>query len=269
MPLIETSDGLIDYLDWGSGDETVILVHAAQSSPRALTGLANALARPGRRIVAPALCGYGATTVQNVDPVHTNVGIVQAVLDAVGGSRRVLFGHSMGGLVSLLACMQGAQPDFLALYEPIVLELLDTGDTDDMGALAWDRDIVARMNERLAAGDAEGGVRIFIEAWNEVQWDKLPAAIRARLVADADLLRRETEIVSQLRLNRSAIQALAIPTVILQGGASPKVTHRMTCRLANLLPSARRVTIPGAGHMGPPLSPQAVAEALAPALNGI
>ncbi|MCX7383519.1 MAG: hypothetical protein NT133_19370 [Alphaproteobacteria bacterium] len=55
---------------------------------------------------------------------------------------------------------------------------------------------------------------------------------------------------------------LGAPEVLIfQGAASPEVTHRMTARLAALLPGARRVVIAG-GHMAPIFAPDAVVGAI-------
>ena len=68
--------------------------------------MAKELARPGRRIVAPALNRYGATVMRDeTDRVQAHRGVLRATLDVHRAERRVLFGHSMGGLIGLLEAL--------------------------------------------------------------------------------------------------------------------------------------------------------------------
>ena len=48
-----------------------------------------------------------------------------------------------------------------------------------------------------------------------------------------------------------AYRALTMPVHVITGEHSPLAAHRVVDKLVEYLPSARRTTIPGAGHMGP------------------
>jgi pimeloyl-ACP methyl ester carboxylesterase len=207
--------------------------------------------------VAPALHGYGGTLVEGAnDPMEAHAAVARAVLDRYAAERRVVIGHSMGGLVALLA---GLKADSLVVYEPIVLGLLRDDDPADMAARDWDRAIVAELERWIAAGDPEAGVRVFVEAWNEVAWDALPASVRARLVAAAPAMAREIRAGSSRLV---PLEGIAAPVLILQGSASPTITARMTTRLHAGIPGSRRVVLDGCGHMGPVQASASVAAAI-------
>jgi pimeloyl-ACP methyl ester carboxylesterase len=278
MTVHETTLGRIQILRAGSGGNSIILLHAAASGPRALYKLGSALSAEvaGWQAALPALNGYGATSLPGADPqdpfaAHLRIArwaFEELRRDRAGG-KRVLVGHSMGGLVALLAALDGVPADALVLYEPIVLDCLDMNDPVDSAARAWDAARVDKLRDGVAGGDPEAGVKAFIEAFNEVSWSDLPAQLRADLVSKAALLAAETRAAPLVELDRSKLAALSMPVLILQGERSPPVTHRMSLRLAQAIPHAVRRVVKGAGHMGPALAPAVVASAVSPFLKSL
>lgn len=259
LPVLTTPIGPIETLEWGDGPTLILLLHAAASGPGGLSGLAKALIRPDRRIVAPALHGYGQTSVVVPgDRMDAHVAVARACLDAYPAERRMVFGHSMGGLVALLADLT---VDAIAVHEPIVVGLLRDDDPDDRAARDWDRAIVDRLVRAVAAGDPEAGIRGFVEAWNEMSWPDLPQSVRSRLIAAAPALADDVRCGSSRRI---APDRISPPLLILQGSLSPPITARMTDRLHASIPGSRRVVLPGCGHMAPVQAPAAVTAALGP-----
>lgn len=257
MPVYHTPNGPVESLEWGEGDEVFVLAHAAAAGPGALSGLAKALARPGRRIIAPALNFYGGTALQTPGgQVAGHAAAIEAILDAVPVS--LLFGHSMGGLAALLTRHPVPR---LVLYEPILTGLLREDDPDDLAARAWDRAINAEFDRRFAAGDAEGAIAAFVEAWNETRWTDLPEAARSRLITAAASLGRDMHDVSFFALEPDAIAARE-NSLLLRGTRSPPITARMTARLAAAFPAAHTAVLDGCGHMAPVLNPGRVAAAI-------
>lgn len=260
MPLLETPIGQVEVLEWGEGDELVLLLHASATGPASLSELAKNLMHPGRRIVAPALSGYGRTRITTSDdPISQSCKLVDLVLQQYRTGNWSVVGHSMGGLVTLLSTLAADKaPARMVLYEPIVFSILDLNDPEDRVARNFDTDVIARLHEQVGAGDPEGGVRAFVEAWNEMDWEKIPKAARQRLVASADNLVRETAATGQRIIDPEAVRRFQSPTLVLQGEKSPMATHRMTRRVSALLPNADRVLVPDAGHMTPITSPDRI-----------
>ncbi len=256
MPLYHTPAGPVETQEWGEGEDVWVLAHAAAAGPNTLSGLAKRLAAPGRRLVAVALNGYGGTALDVPGgPIAAHAAAVDAVLTALPARRRTLFGHSMGGLASLV---RRTPVDRLVVFDPIVTAVLREDDPEDAAARAWDLSINDGFYAGMAAGDPERAIATFIEAWNEQRWTDIPASARARLTAAAPRLGADMRACS----THPAVPYLGAPeVVILQGARSPEVTHRMTARLAALLPGARRVVIEG-GHMAPIFAADAVAGAV-------
>lgn len=153
MPLLETSDGQIETIEWGNGNELVVLLHASASGPQTLSAFAKELSKRDRKVVAPALSGYGKTGLtDSMSPITANLILTRHVLCAHGSKARILFGHSMGGLIALLSTLHAedmdAPVDALILYEPILPSLLVRRSTDDAAALSWDRAVIAALDAR-------------------------------------------------------------------------------------------------------------------------
>jgi pimeloyl-ACP methyl ester carboxylesterase len=209
------------------------------------------LLRPGRRVIAPALNGYGATVMrEDEDRLRAHLDVLRTCLGTQTAERRMLFGHSMGGLVGLLAAREGVAFDAMVLYEPIVTACLRDDVPEQRALRDWDRAIVAKMD-----------IGAFVTAWNETPWDALPANVRARLNAAAPTLNADMRAVSYHPLPLDELRSVRLPVLLLQGAQSPAITHAMTANLARLLPNTRRVMVDGCGHMGPVQLPAAVARA--------
>ncbi len=253
------SVGEVETLEVGDGPLLVVLMHAAAQHPRAMASLARHLARPERHIVAPLL---GPQSAGGTDPIRSYAALARACLTEIPAGRRLLFGHSMGALAALVAAAEGAPHDRLVLYEPIVTALLQADRPADLALRRWDSDIVDHLDAQLAAGTPEGGVARFVEAWNEMAWDRIPAAARERMVADAPELARLVRATSHFPLTPGLLAGLGAPLVILQGAVSPPVTRRMSECLQAAVPGAALRLLPGSGHMGPVMQSAATAEAL-------
>lgn len=255
-------------VEWGAGRDGFVLLHASATGPHALDGLAKQLLKSGdRRIMAPAFAGCGRTPVATAAEtclVRINQSIAMDVAQAVETRPIVLFGHSMGGLIAVLAALelhrQGCPIDALVLYEPMLIDLLDPEQAEHARARDWDRGVIENLSALVCEGRPEAGVRSFVEAWNETDWDALPAAARERLTATAEHLVREASAVSNYEIDRADLAELAPPTLLLRGARSPALVTHVTEQAASLMPGARCAVLPDCGHMAPFLEPSRVAD---------
>lgn len=260
MPL---SDTLITL---GSGADVAVLLHAAGSAPKALEKLGTALSPILGRIAIPSFIRDGTSLIgaaEAPEPMRAPVALATALLEAPAGARRILVGHSMGGLMSLMAVQAGARVDALVLYEPIVLSLLDLTDEEDRAAHAFDAAVITDMRAALARGDTEAGVARFIEAYGEYPWGRLPPRVRQDLIARGPQLLGEALATNGTRLDPKRIAAIDVPVLVMHGTRSPMVAVRMAQRLGTLIPHAQVRAIEGAGHLGPVSAPEAVAATIA------
>ncbi len=256
--------GDIELSRWGHGPGRLAMLHASATGPRALARLADAVVDPAFSIVAPSLVGYGDTCiVSGATVVEQNLAIARQCLDAGNTGSRVVFGHSMGGLVALLAARDAQAADKpldgIVLYDPILVGLLDGADPAHRAALRWDRGIVAGLSERVRTGKPEEGVRGFLEAWNEIEWNALPDRSRRWLVAMAANISREAEATSFFPLCSDELRGIRSPVLILTGERSPGLIHLTAAIAAAALFNAKLQVVESAGHMAPVLEPARVA----------
>lgn len=233
------------------------LLHAAAANAASLRSFAERLTRESRRLqrinlpldasAGPLLEGYLRQTIEALEAADRPV---------------VLFGHSMGGLVALLCALAGAPVARLILYEPIVLGLLREDVEGEARARAWDADVVRRFREALVEGKPEAGAALFVEAMGELKWPAMPPPAREHLRRHASQLLGLVESVSRYPLDEGRLQRCAVPTLILQGADSMQLTQLASARLAQCLPSASRIMVPGCGHLGPVMNPGAVVTAI-------
>lgn len=263
----------------GAGSDLFVLLHATAAGPKSLTGLASALGGPNRHIAAPAMTGYGAThfvgqaTSDGVtaNRILLNRAIATHVVGAFSSDRRIVFGHSMGGAVALFTALQAAkngQPlDALILYEPILATLVDRSAPDVEVASARNDDLCQFIVREVGTGDAEAGVRKFIEAWNETRWLVLPEASRRSLIANADNVAADVDCLGHVYFRPEELAACRTPTLLLCGETSPEIAGHFVASAAAHLADTEVVTLPGSGHMAPMLAPGEVASAMAPFLK--
>jgi pimeloyl-ACP methyl ester carboxylesterase len=248
----------------GGPKEIWIFVHGAAGSPAALQGLAREFADDRRRIIIPALAGYGGTIApKTMGPLDANEAIISWILNIAPQERHVLIGHSMGGFLSLKAARNTAHIDALIAIEPMAFGVLDPNDSDDAVALAWDRAVIAG----LLGDDPAQGLPEFIKAWNDVSWEDFPQRARRALEAGAHRLAIETAAVSADRTMPGDYATIGAPVLFLQGSASPDAAHRIIARLACAIPGSETKTIDGVGHFGCMAQPRAFAVAIKAFVN--
>lgn len=272
------ADATDQLLERGDGSGFCVALHAGGSSPRALDRLMGALVPLVGRTLAPAFARGGSTMIgAGANGFSGAVALASALVAreyarpsrTESGSPGLLFGHSMGGLVALLAVIAGVRIDALVLYEPIVLSLLDHADACDRVARAWDRAVIDDFRRHMASGRTEAGVARFIEAYGAAPWHALPAAIREGLVRRGHDLLIEAETTNAQIVDADALARLAVPVLVIDGDGSPDPARRMADRLAALLPNSHRASVAGAGHMGPVTAPAKVVAVIEPFLRRI
>lgn len=268
MRFIASPRGQIEVYDWGAGDRAIVLLHAAASSPRALSGLAEMLSARGFRVVAPSLAGYDHTGGgADADPIGAHVAVARAVLATVDTPRAALFGHSMGGLVALRTALAEPTVTSVFAYEPVAFGVLDRIREPDAAAAAWDRRIADQLVAAVESGDAEPGVAAFYEAWSQVRWEILARMARRSLVESASRLAAEVASVSRDRTPASAYAPLGDRLTLLRGSHSPVAARLIAGRIASAAAGSTLIDVAGTGHMAPVMQPDAIANAIVSTLK--
>lgn len=240
MAWLDTAHGRLHYTQPGRGDAApaLLLLHGAGGSrldwPRALQRL------PGRAVYNLDLPGHGRSPGPAPDNIPAYAAAVRAAGDTLDQPGIVLAGHSMGGAIAQTLALD--PPPWLRglvligtsarlRVAPALLEMLAA---DPAAARAVLRDL-------SFAGPAPA---------MPIQTADPAAALAAFRACDAFDLR---DRLGEIRL----------PTLVIAGAADQLTPLKHGRALAEGLPDARLVILPGAGHFLALEAPQATATAVA------
>ena len=229
----------------GSGTPDVLLLHAGVTDQRSWEHVVDAL--PGHRCLTFDTRGYGRTTYQPEDGWSPVVDAV-AVLDAYDVDSAVVVGCSMGGRTALDLAL--AHPDRVSGLVLIGTAVTGAPDIDLEPGL---EDLERRYDEAFEAQDLDELNRLDAEIWLDGPFTPGRVQGPAR-----DLF---------LAMNRIALEApepgeprkeadawvfcgdVAVPTLVLIGEHDLAHTHRNAAHLAEEIPGARLVDLPGVAHV--------------------
>ena len=232
----------------------VFLLHGIGGSARSCGPLSTALAAAGARVLAWDAPGYGESADPAGDADLDYPARVIGVLDELGLDRVDLFGTSWGGVIATL----------VAARHPERVRTLVLADSTRGSGTALEK--AAAMRSRVADLAEQGG-RAF-------------AAARApRLVApgcDPAVAAAVRDEMAQVRLpgyqgaaefmaatdTAGLLPAIAVPTLVLVGEHDVVTGVEESRLLAERIPGARLVVVPGAGHAALTEKPGEVAAAV-------
>lgn len=195
-----------------------------------------------------------------------------ALIETLGIGPVHLFGHSYGGLVSLV--LASRHPELvrtLVLGEPPLFGWLGADAEgqallDDFMTEAWEP-----AGRAFARGDREAGVRVFIDGvMGEGVFDQIPPPVLAMMLDNAAEMAVETRSPREAQfstLTRDDVQRMTMPALLLDGAESPPIFRHVNDALEAYLPRAARVTIPDTSHdlYNPPVFQEAILGFLAKA----
>jgi pimeloyl-ACP methyl ester carboxylesterase len=265
----QTAFGPVNFHQIGTGDDTIILLHGAAAGPETLQRLATQLARHNRRILIPALAGYGLLEMQpGTNALTVNLAIARAIADQATGSQIGLFGHSMGGLIALMLALEmekaGKTVTAVAFYEPILHDILDPDNSADQAAITWDQQIINALTAGIAAGTPDEAVSAFISAWNNVAWAQLPQKFQQQLTAQAERLAWETTSLPKQGPCAAEVAKLRSPVLLLRGSQSPAFSVAVFAAFYAARPASCCHILADLGHLAPMRDPVAVSATLDP-----
>jgi pimeloyl-ACP methyl ester carboxylesterase len=262
-----SSDGLkLHYRDYpgGAGRPPILCIPGLTRNARDFEGVAQRLAGAWR-VIAIDLRGRGAS--QSGDPMRYNPLVyaedMEALIESLGLKRFILFGTSLGGLVTMLLAVAGSDRIAAAL-------LNDIGPVLEPAGLAHIRSYVGRSQSwptwlHAARGLAEAQ-RDRYPGWPAEQWliyAKRVCRLTAggRIVLDYDM-----KIAEPLRLPAPevdlwpAFRALAnVPTLLVRGALSDLLSEEIAARMKAEKPDLALATMAGIGHAPTLEEPEAVA----------
>jgi len=246
VALIESASGALHYEVHGSG-QPVVLLRGLGRSLRHWLGYERSLARHAR-VITIELRGMGLSTKRHGwrDSLFANADDVIHVLDHLQVPQAHIMGVSLGGMVSLAVGLKYPQ----RVNSLIVMNT----------SIAGQRTL--RLSPRAAIA-LSNIVRFRDERFHEALVDSLVATTcppeRKREIArqyaeiSADIGFGALTVVKQLLaasrfLVKKRLQHLQVPTLVIYGADDQFVPNINSIKLAQLLPHAKTVAIPGAGH---------------------
>jgi 3-oxoadipate enol-lactonase len=230
----------VAYDDVGTG-EPIVLIHAFPLDARMWQPQRDALAG-SHRVITPDLRGFGRSTATPPPrTIDAHADDVAALLDHLVIPCATVLGLSMGGYVALAL----ARRHRARLARLVLADTRAAADTAE-GRAARDRNIalvesqgVAAMLDgmlpRLVSPDAPADVVATVRAIGASQ---SPVGITAALAA----LRDRPDATKDLA-------SLALPVLVLVGREDTLTPPAEARALADAIPSATLVEIPGAGHL--------------------
>jgi pimeloyl-ACP methyl ester carboxylesterase len=188
--------------------------------------------------------GRGGSTDTQPYAVEREIEDIEALIDAAGGSAFV-FGISSGAALAMEAAIKlGNKIRKLAMYEPPY-------NSDEGARQAW-REYRRQLKELLEAGRRGDAVALFMmltglpsdrvpEMRKHPMWPRWEAAAPT-LAYDAAVMGEDATVPIE------RVASVAVPTLVMDGGASYPFMHDTVIALANAIPDAQRRILEGQTH---------------------
>jgi pimeloyl-ACP methyl ester carboxylesterase len=191
--------------------------------------------------------------------VDREIDDLRALVAEAGGSAYG-FGISSGAGLLITAAAQGVALSKLALYEPPFVSETDGGE--------WSRGYTPRLAEMLAAGRNGDAIALFMTSIGMPA--EQVAGMRTQpfwpvFEAVAPTLAYDNEIMGDSSVPREAAGAVAVPTLVAAGGASPASLRVAAKATAEAVPGAVHRELPGQTHDA---SPEVLGPMLVEFFNG-
>jgi 3-oxoadipate enol-lactonase len=245
VPIVDSGDASLWWDETGAGDPPLLLIqglgYTADMWHRILPGLAAA----PRRVVVFDNRGVGRSSVP--DQPWTLEQMAEdaiAVLDAAGGGAAHVFGVSMGGLVA----------QEVALRHPDRVLSLVLGCTHPGGreAARMDADAAAMLMDRepKSAREAIEASLPFIYAPTTAPEDiDADVEVRLRFPLRGKAYWGQLDAMRKHRGTYDRLADIRVPTLVMHGDADRLVQPANATLLAENIPGATLVWLPGASHV--------------------
>jgi 3-oxoadipate enol-lactonase len=232
------------YVSRGSGETAVVMLHGVGGGAAAWAPQLDVIANAGYLAVAWDAPGYGATAPIEPYDMAGLARSLERLLDALPVRRRVLMGHSMGGMVA-----QEGVGTFPQKVDGLVLSATSPAFGKADGA--WQQAFLAQRLGPLDAGrtmaelapalvaamvgpDAEpAGVKVATEAMARVPGATYRKALHALVRFD----------------RRDALTSIRVPTLVIAGERDANAPAAVMEKMAARIPGAEYHALTGCGHL--------------------
>jgi pimeloyl-ACP methyl ester carboxylesterase len=222
----------------------------------------------GHRVAAPLLPGYEDS--EGTESLRTMQDVVLwafDVLDAIGMQRPLVLGHSMGGMIAAeMAALCPREVEELVLVAPAGL-WLDTHPIPDLFAtlpfelpslLFSDVALGTRLLTAGLGGEGPGDAATLAQRFDD------PSFLQAFLIENARRLGMAGKLLFPIpdRGLAERLYRVRARTTLVWGASDRLIDPAYASAWQHLLPEARLVRVPDAGHMLPYEKPDALLEAI-------
>ncbi len=234
---------------------SVILVHGYPLDGAMWSGVARALSTRFR-VFKPDLPGRGENPTAPAGTMDDSAAFVEAIIAELPEPPG-LAGFSMGGYAALALLGRG-------IAGVKALALLDTRATADDGAGREARDAaIAAVRSGGAAAIVDGMVGKLLAPASLQNANLIERLRRMILRQKPETLESDLKAMRDRPDSTDLLPRIGAPTIVLAGDQDA-ITPPAVCQsMAEAIPGARFVPVPGAGHLTPMERPGAVAAALA------
>lgn len=246
MMVATSNDGTRIAFDRSGSGPALVLVGGALSDRSGAASLAPLLAE---HFTVYAFDRRGRGDSGDTPPYspEREVDDIAALLDGHPGPAYI-YGHSSGSALALDAAEKLRRFERIAVYEPPFII--------DSGSDRPSTDYIGHISELLRGGDRGGAVEYFLTVAVGIPSAALEQIKRSaawqRMESLAHTLPYEGALMGSTQsghpLPRDRWSHVTIPTLVMNGGASPAWFSRAADALAALLPNARRQTFADQHH---------------------
>ncbi len=220
---------------------SVILVHGGMDRGRSFRRLASQLANRGIRAVTYDRRGYGdslSCDYEVLEDAPTFESHLDDLATIISKSPGLVFGHSIGGTISLAAVAKSLiKPLGLVTYEA-PLPFMEFWRQN--GPYSFNRN---ELNLEYAAKFA---AEFMVRMGGEEVWSRLPPSTRERRIAEGPTLVSEMSTAAHYQNFEPSL--ITIPTLVCCGSIAPRRHLRATEFLAEAIPNAKSKFIEDADH---------------------
>jgi pimeloyl-ACP methyl ester carboxylesterase len=265
-----SADPMIAYVDQGSGQQTIILVHGLASNAGFWRYNIADLARE-YRVIAVDLPGYGRSAKGDYPyGMQFYADQILGLMDELGIEKAVFAGHSMGGQIGIVFALSHAHRlDALVLAAPAGIEPFSRGSGDWLRRVITMDGVVATQEDAIRR-NLSGNFYRFRSTWEWMVEERVRMAKAAGMrefayavdrSVDAMLDEPTTEYLGDIRVPTLLMYGKydgLIPNPYLNPGRAADVFRAGQAAIAG----SKLVEIDRAGHMLQIEQPQAVNSAI-------
>lgn len=279
-PFLPVRGGRLATLQAGpetGGRGTVVLIHGASANAAdPMEGVGRTLAAQGFRVIAFDRPGHGWSDRLGAGTPAAQADRIAEALATLACEPVIVLGHSWGGAAALaLALDHPERVSALALVAPVALPFPRRMTLPWYWRLAAEPPVAWLLSRTLGPplalyhlrGAAAHAFRPQPETADYLDRARVPLALRpgALLANLEDLM----GLPAALERQSPRYGALRLPVLVVSGDADPLVRIEAQAEpLADRIPGARLLRLPGIGHMVPWVAADRLAEAVADLVPG-